>query len=282
MEYFFYFFVFIFGAIIGSFLNVVLYRHNTQLTLLGRSFCFSCNRQLTWRELFPIASYVALRGKCCFCKSKIASQYSMVEAAMGFLSVLLFWKLGGLAVFTDKVYSVGGVDWMWLFSALTLLVIFALLLLIAVYDLKHKIIPDTFSYSFAAVAFLRLLFLPGAFPFTLTVWDLFAGVILAAPFAFLWVVSQGKWMGWGDVKLALGIGWFLGLKAGLIAIVLAFWTGAIFGIFLILFGKLQKTPLFGHRVSMKSEVPFAPFLILGLLLAFFFPTTVSTLVVLCF
>jgi len=282
MEYLFYFFIFIFGAIIGSFLNVVLYRHNTQLTLLGRSFCFSCNRQLTWRELFPIASYIALRGKCRFCKSKIASQYSIVEAAMGFLSVLLFWKLGGLAVFTEKVYSVGGVDWMWIFSALTLFVIFGLLLLIVVYDLKHKIIPDTFSYAFVSLSFLRLLFLSGTFPFTLTVWDLFAGVILAAPFAFLWVVSQGKWMGLGDAKLALGIGWFLGLKAGLTAIILAFWIGAIFGIMLIVFGKLQKTPLFGHRVSMKSEVPFAPFLILGLLLVFFFPSIMNTLIALSF
>ncbi len=282
MEYLFYFFVFIFGAIIGSFLNVVLYRHNTQLTLLGRSFCFSCNRQLTWRELFPIASYIALRGKCRFCKSKIASQYSIVEAFMGAIFVLFFWKLGGFSLFMDKMFAGGGVNWDFLFAVALLLVILSILLLIVVYDLKHKIIPDTFSYSFALLSLLKLLFFPQTFPFVLTVWDLFAGVILAAPFAFLWVVSQGRWMGLGDAKLALGIGWFLGLKAGLTAIILAFWIGAIFGIALIVFGKFQKTPLFGHRVSMKSEVPFAPFLVLGLFLVFFFPSIMNTFIALSF
>jgi leader peptidase (prepilin peptidase)/N-methyltransferase len=271
MDYLFYFFVFIFGAIIGSFLNVVIYRHNTEMTLLGRSFCFSCNKQLTWRELFPIASFIALRGKCRFCKSKISWQYSIVETAMGFLSVLLFWKLGGFAAFAHRVILSSSIDWGWLFSAMVFIALLGILLLIAVYDLKHKIIPDTFSYLFAALAFLKLLFLPGTFPFALTVWDLLAGVILATPFALLWLISEGKWMGLGDAKLTLGIGWFLGIKAGFTAIVLAFWIGALFGVTLILAGKLEKYPLFKSRVSMKSELPFAPFLILGLLLVFFVP-----------
>ncbi|MFA5830813.1 MAG: prepilin peptidase [Candidatus Paceibacterota bacterium] len=276
MEYFFYFFVFILGAIIGSFLNVVIYRHNTEMTLLGRSFCFSCNKQLTWRELFPIASFLALRGKCRFCKSKISWQYSIVEAAMGFLSILLFWKLGGFAAFAHEVILGDSVDWLWLFSSMVFLVLLGILLLIAVYDLKHKIIPDTFSYLFAGLAFLKLLFLPGTFPFLLTAWDLFAGVILAAPFALLWLISEGRWMGLGDAKLVLGIGWFLGLGAGFTAVVLAFWIGAIFGVTLILAGKLEKYPLFKSRVSMKSELPFAPFLILGLLLVFFVPSIMET------
>jgi len=275
MEYFFYLFVFIFGAIIGSFLNVVLYRHNTEMTILGRSFCFSCNKQLTWRELFPIISFVALRGKCRFCKSKISRQYSIVEASMGILSVLLFWKLGGLAVFSDKVFGLTGADGEWIFSAAIFLALFSILLLIGVYDLKHKIIPDTFSYSFAALAFFKLLFLPGTYLFQLTMWDLFAGLILATPFALLWLISRGKWMGLGDAKLALGIGWFLGLKAGFTAIVLAFWIGAAFGVLLIIAGKLKKYSPWKSRVNMKTELPFAPFLILGLFLVFFVPSIMN-------
>ena len=276
MESLFYLFVFIFGAIIGSFLNVVLYRHNTTMTLMGRSFCFSCNKQLTWKELFPIASFLALRGKCRFCKSKIDKQYSLVEATMGILSVLLFWKLGGLAVFTDKVFAVDGVDWVWVLSTALLFTLFCLLVLIVVYDLKHKIIPDNFSYAFAALSLIKILFFSTTFPFTLTSWDLFAGLILASPFALLWLISQGRWMGLGDAKLALGIGWFLGLKAGFVSIVLAFWIGAIFGVTLIGINKLQKTSLFKHHVTMKSEIPFAPFLILGLLLVYFIPQIMLT------
>ncbi len=271
MEPLFYFFIFLFGAIIGSFLNVVLYRHNTTMTLMGRSFCFSCNKQLTWKELFPIASFIALRGKCRFCKSKIDNQYVMVEGVMGLLSVLLFWKLGGLATFSEKVFSVTGADWTWIFSSSLLFVVFSLLLVIVVYDLKHKIIPDNFSYAFASLSLLKMLFFPTTFPFTLTLWDLFAGLILASPFALLWVISQGRWMGLGDAKLALGIGWFLGLKAGFVSIVLAFWIGAAFGLSLIAINKLQKTSFFKHHVTMKSEIPFAPFLILGLLLVYFVP-----------
>ncbi len=243
---------------------------------MGRSFCFSCNKQLTWKELFPIASFLALRGKCRFCKSKIDKQYSLVEATMGILSVLLFWKLGGLAVFTDKVFAVDGVDWVWVLSTALLFTLFCLLVLIVVYDLKHKIIPDNFSYAFAALSLIKILFFSTTFPFTLTSWDLFAGLILASPFALLWLISQGRWMGLGDAKLALGIGWFLGLKAGFVSIVLAFWIGAIFGVTLIGINKLQKTSLFKHHVTMKSEIPFAPFLILGLLLVYFIPQIMLT------
>jgi prepilin signal peptidase PulO-like enzyme (type II secretory pathway) len=281
MEYIFYIFVFIFGAIIGSFLNVVICRHNTHLTLLGRSFCFSCNKQLTWYELFPILSYLALGGKCRSCKSKISRQYSIVEATMGLFSVLLFWKLGGFAVFMEKLFADSGADWGWILSMIITFVLLSLLVLIAVYDLKHKIIPDKFSYSFAALAFLKLLLFPASFPFALTMWDLFAGFILAAPFALLWVVSQGKWMGLGDAKLALGIGWFLGLQAGFVSIVLAFWIGALFGVALIVIGKIQA-PLFGRHVSMKTELPFAPFLILGLLLTYFIPSVMTAVSALFF
>lgn len=276
MEYIFYIFTFIFGAIFGSFLNVVIYRHNTEITIMGRSFCFSCNKQLSWYELFPILSFLALRGKCLTCKSKISRQYVIVETSMGILVSLLFWKLGGFSVFADKVAGINGTDWGWIFSTAVFLILLCLLVLIGVYDLKHKIIPDKFSYTFAILAFFKLLFLSGTYLFELTMWDLFAGIILAAPFALLWLVSQGRWMGLGDAKLALGIGWFLGLRAGFTAIVMSFWIGAAFGVLLIVAGKLKKYSPWKSRVNMKTELPFAPFLILGLLLVFFVPSIMDT------
>jgi leader peptidase (prepilin peptidase)/N-methyltransferase len=274
MEYVFYFFTFIFGTIIGSFLNVVVYRYNTGLTLSGRSFCFSCNKQLTWTELFPVFSYLVLGGKCRFCKSKISKQYTIVEIMMGIISSLIFWKLGGMNVFLQKAFG-EKFDFEWFIFIVFLFVLFGLLVAISVYDFKHKIIPDFWAYSFATVAFLRLVFLPTTFSFSPTGWDFFAGPILALPFALLWLVSGGRWMGLGDAKLTLGLGWFLGIKAGLIAIVLAFWIGAIFGLALLAIGKLSESSIFHRKLNMKSELPFAPFLILGLFLVFFVPSIIN-------
>lgn len=273
MEYLFYFLTFVFGSIIGSFLNVLIFRYNTGLTIMGRSFCFCCNKQLTWKELFPVFSFLALRGKCRLCKSKISWQYTIVEAFMGIVSMLIFWKLGGVNVFLDKISRTPDIGW--LLTIGFLFVIFSLLVAISVYDFKHKIIPDAWAYTFAAVAFLRLVLLPDSLPFYPTSIDLFSGLILALPFALLWLVSGGRWMGLGDAKLALGLGWFLGLMEGLVAIVLAFWIGAIFGLSLLLIGKLSEFSIFRRKMTMKSELPFAPFLILGLFIVFFVPAVMN-------
>lgn len=235
-----YFFIFLFGAIVGSFLNVVIARMNTSLTLLGRSFCFSCKRALAWRELFPIASFFALGGKCRYCKSKISWQYPAVEILTGLVFTLVFWKVH------------------YLFELLYIWIVMSVLIVILVYDLKHKIIPDNFAYGFAGLAFVKLLF--DHAPLT----DFLAGPLLAFPLAALWFVSGGKWIGLGDAKLMLGLGWFLGLMQGIDAMLIAFWTGAVVGIFLIILSRVGGK----YGWNLKSEVPFAPSLILGFFLSF--------------
>src|SRR3989339_1660823 len=88
---FFSVFVFLFGAVVGSFLNVVILRLNTgQSIVSGRSKCFNCAKKLKWRELLPIISFVFLRGKCSACKAKISWQYPLVETITGIIFVLLF------------------------------------------------------------------------------------------------------------------------------------------------------------------------------------------------
>jgi leader peptidase (prepilin peptidase)/N-methyltransferase len=91
--------------------------------------------------------------------------------------------------------------------------------------------------------------------------EFLSGLLIAAPFALFWLVSSGKWMGLGDAKLAVGLGWLLGLSRSLSGVVVAFWIGAIFGLSLVIFSK---------KHGMKSEIPFAPYLVLGALLAFLF------------
>jgi prepilin signal peptidase PulO-like enzyme (type II secretory pathway) len=245
-------FVFCLGTIIGSFLNVVVLRYQTGLSAVkGQSICFSCSKTLCWYELFPIFSFLAQRGRCRKCLSKISWQYPVVE----FITACLF-----LSVYLN----LGGLNAVWWQLILTLIFV-SFLIIISVYDLKHKIIPDGWSLSLAVVAviYTALSLWPtaghGSF------WGWLAGPILAAPLALLWLVSGGRWMGLGDGKLLLGLGWFLGLSQGLTGMILGFWLGALYGVFIMFFGL----SLFGKKITIKSEVPFAPFLILGFLLAYF-------------
>lgn len=250
---FFYIVFFILGTIIGSFLNVLILRYNTGVSAAkGRSFCFSCGRTLSWSELIPIISFVFQRGKCRNCKSKISWQYPLVELLTGLLFVGVFMKY--------QAFFVVGANLGLIILALILMAVFVF---ITVYDIKHKIIPDSLVVVFAVVSLLEILLVNHAhwLSFLLT------GPLLALPLFLLWLISKGNWMGLGDPKLVLCIGWFLGPVSGLSAIVLAFWSGAIYGLILM---ALSKFHWHGLKITQKSELPFAPFLVLGFLLVFFF------------
>ncbi len=266
-------FFFILGLIIGSFLNVVLFRYNTGRGIMGRSKCFSCRRSLDAIDLVPLFSFLVFRGRCRTCKSRISWQYPAVELATGILFAASYFLVAPAAL-----YSVG----QFAFQAAYLLIVMSLFVLITVYDMRHKIIPDMFAYAFAGISFLVLFLgfdqfgqihvvMPSAV-------SLFSGVILAFPFYFLWLISSGRWMGFGDAKLALGMGWFLGLGAGATAVIFGFWIGAAVSLLLLAMGalsrKYHRAKLLGFirvpALSMKSEIPFAPFLIAGLLIVFFF------------
>jgi leader peptidase (prepilin peptidase)/N-methyltransferase len=251
-----YFLFFVFGSIIGSFLNVVILRLHTGLSINGRSSCFSCGKMLSWIELVPILSFVFQRGRCIGCKSRISFQYPLVEIITGFIFLFTFLKI-------SPSFSP-----FYLLLTAYYLLIFSLLIIIAVYDFRHKIIPDGIVYFFVLLAFLHIFFEP----FQLTV--LIAGPVLFLPFFLLWLVSRGRWIGFGDAKLAWGIGWLLGLSAGFSALFVAFYTGALVGVALIVFEQLSRRfsglSLGGKNFTMKSEVPFGPFLILGVFLVFFF------------
>ncbi|MEA2112538.1 MAG: prepilin peptidase, partial [Patescibacteria group bacterium] len=257
--------IFIFGTIIGSFLNVVILRYG-KISLNGRSICPSCKETLRWFELVPVLSFIFLRGKCQRCHKKISWQYPLVEIVTGtlFLSIFNFQFL----IF--KQFPIFNFQ---LLNLILLWLIFSLLIIIFVYDLYHKIIPDCLVFLFSGLALLNFLILDfQGFGFYLTN-NLWAGPILAFPFAFLWFISGGRWMGLGDAKLALGIGFFLGLVEGSSALILGVWIGAVVGLFLIALSKVMKgRQLFfkGKNFTIKSELPFAPFLIIGTLLVFFF------------
>ena len=266
--------VFVFGTAVGSFLNVVILRHEKK-PISGRSGCPKCGKTLEWFELIPVLSFLIQKAKCRGCGRPISWQYPLVEIMTGFVFVAIFF-------FLTDFYRVGSIfDIAFLsfgFSFLTLASIWGLLVAIFVYDLYHKIIPDDFVFPFI---FLSLVWLfhsasSGEFFSSPSVSDMFMGPLFFLFFASLWYFSRGTWMGFGDAKLALGMGFLLGFSNGLSAFMLSFWIGAGVAVILFLYGtvikKLDniKVPLFLKELGLKSEIPFAPFLVIGTALAFFF------------
>ncbi len=246
-------FFFCLGVIIGSFLNVVIYRINTKKSLGGRSACMTCQNKLSWYELIPVFSFFALMGRCKICKTKISIQYPLVELTSGLIFVSLFIKFQDI-LFIDVF------NFIFVFTYYAFM--FSILLVISTYDIKHKIIPDQLSLMLAAFAFIGMFFFNahGYFVFHIpTLFDFMAGVAVSLPFALLWLVSRGTWMGLGDAKLAVGLGWLLGFSRILSATAIAFWSGAIIGIVLVIISK---------RYKMRSEIPFAPYLVFGSFLVF--------------
>lgn len=241
--------VFIFGTIIGSFLNVVAIRFNTGKTIGGRSRCMNCNRQLSWKELIPIISFLIQGGVCRKCKSKISWQYPLVELSTGIIFLLIFIYYPPLSTS---------------FAFITILYFFIASLLIAIsaYDIKHKIIPNIFVYIFIFASLISI-FIGGETWFHLPSLNaLIAGPLLALPFALIGFISKQTWMGLGDAKLILGIGWLLGFSAGANAIILSFWIAAVIAL-VWLYAKYGT-------FKAKTEIPFGPFLILGMFIVLFF------------
>ena len=154
-------------------------------------------------------------------------------------------------------------------TSISLGVTLAILVAIFVYDLYHKIIPDRWSLTFAISSLVYSLSLyswPDSFTDPKLYLHIASGLILFIPFYLLWKVSKGTWIGLGDGKLAIGIGFLLGLIPGLSAVVFSFWIGALSAIIIMLISHLE---LLSSRITMKSEIPFGPFMIISTLIVLF-------------
>jgi len=231
-------FIFIFGLIVGSFLNCVIYRLETGKSFLGgRSFCPDCQHVLSWNDLVPVFSFLMLGGRCRYCNKKISWQYPLVELTTALLFILIFNLSQNLL---NTSY--------WLLITSFLIIIF-------VYDLKHYIIPDKVVFPAIVLALIYNLLDTNY----LLLNTILAALSASAFFLSIYLISKGKWLGFGDVKLSFLIGLYLGFPNILVALFLAFLIGAIIG--LILIAKGRKT--------LKSIVPFGPFLVIGTFLAMF-------------
>jgi len=231
------------GLIIGSFLNAVIYRlSQSESVAKGRSYCPHCKHQLSWLDLFPVVSFIMLAGKCRYCQKTISWQYPAVEVVTAVVFALLvsqFW-------FPYWLYAVA------------LLAVASALIVIFVYDFYYYLIPDKVLFPAAAVMFSYRLFA------WLANWDsltnyLVAALVAAGFFLAIFLVSRGRWIGFGDVKLAILLGLMLGWPNIIVGLWLSFLLGAVVGV----------AAMVASKKGMKSEMPFAPFLILGTFLALF-------------
>lgn len=237
-------FVFIFGLIIGSFLNCLVWRLRTGESLLGRSYCPKCKKQIAWYDNLPVASFILLSGKCRECGQSISWQYPAVELATGVLFVIAYYLSYELRVTSYEFIVQLLRDW-FLISAM---------MVIFIYDLRWRLILDAVTLP----ACLVVLILNLALGFSL--WNLLVSGIIGSGFFLLqFLISGGKWIGGGDIRLGLLMGLALGWPGVIAAIIISYFLGSLVGLGLIAAGKKR----------WGSEVPLGVFLAAGTIIDLF-------------
>ena len=242
---------FIFGTIIGSFLNVCIYRIPVGMSVVKpRSRCGSCGKTLTGIDMIPIFSWLFLKGKCRSCQSKVSMRYPLIEALEGvlFLCVFLKYQMSFMTLI------------LWIFTSILTVVFFI--------DLDHKIIPNKIVVFSLLMSALPVLYhLNSGYPLYPSVswlepiWGFLlpTGIMLSIAILSILIFKRSG-LGYGDVKIFAPIGIFLGWKLALLAIWLSFVLGGLFGIYWIVIRKK----------SSKEVIPFAPFIVISSFIAIFY------------
>jgi leader peptidase (prepilin peptidase)/N-methyltransferase len=237
-------YVFVLGCIVGSFLNVVIYRlPRRRSVVLPSSSCPSCEAAIRWFDNIPILSWLLLLGRCRRCKAPIPIRYPAVEAAAGLMAALAFQRHG---------LSVSGVE-MVVFSWVSLV--------LGLIDLEHQILPDVLTYP-SIVFGLAASWFGGLTPWLSSVVGAAMGAALPIAVILLYRLLRGEeGMGWGDVKYLAAIGAVVGVHNCLWVLVVAAIVGALVGGILIALG----------RGSGKTALPFGTFLALAVVVWLYVP-----------
>lgn len=228
------------GAIAASFAGVVAERFRTgESWITGRSRCDACGTALRARDLVPIVSWLLHAGRCGACGVRISARHACIEILLGLIFLGAYEKLGLVL------------------ALVPLLAAFVAILVIVLYDLRHMIIPPALSAAFIAFSLLYALFFYDAQTLG---WTALEAIGVALFLLLFYAVSGGRAMGLGDPPVAFGLALLAGTDA-VGGLTFSFWIGAAIGIIILL-----RRP---HGTRMGIEVPFAPFLAAGFLLAFF-------------
>jgi len=245
-------FLIIFGLIIGSFLNVVIYRLPLEKSIVKpRSHCPACNTTIKFYDNIPVVSYILLRGKCRHCRAGISPIYPAVEAITGFNFWLSYVYFGQQPLYT----------------AASILFI-CLLLSLALIDLKHMILPLELTIGGAAVFLIYSFFNPVISPIEAFGTAAGGALVFAAIYYLYLKVREIEGLGQGDIWMMLLLGSFLGINKLVIAVLLASFSGLIVGMFFIIFKKKD----------LKMALPFGTFLSLGSYISLFWGDEILKLI----
>ena len=226
-------FTFIFGAVVGSFLNVCIFRMPAKISIIKPlSQCPHCHHPIRFYDNIPLISYIVLRGKCRDCGGKISWRYPLVELITAILSLVLFLKFGTTLIF------------------LTFFIFVSVLIVITFIDLDHQTIPDVLTLPGIPIFFLLAIFVVKISWHEALIGILIGGGVLFA-IAFVYeLITKREGMGGGDIKLLAMIGGFLGWKSLIFILLFSSFSGAIVGI----------TAMIIKKQDMKYAVPFGPIL----------------------
>lgn len=240
-------FIVVLGLVIGSFLNVVIYRLPRGESLWNPpSHCPQCNKPVQWYDNIPVMSFLLLGGRCRNCKKPISWRYPLVEGLCASCFLLTFWRYYPITLDSPS-----------LITTIKDVLLISILIPVFFIDLEHQIIPDSLSYTLV-ISGLILSGIQGYLVLSLAGAGIGVGLFcLIFSLSFLFLRQPG--MGIGDIKIAAGIGAFLGWKMGLLSFFLSFLIGAVVAGGFLLF-RLK---------GMKDKIPFGPFLALGTLLTLF-------------
>jgi len=259
MDFILGFFIFFFGASIGSFLNVLIDRLPQEKKITGRSVCDECGHQLSWYDLIPIFSFFLLKGYCRYCRKKISSQYPLVEILTGLMFIFVF------LTYVKNIQEIS--IWQNWLVILSLWGIVSCFIVIFFSDVKYHLISDYilwalfgFSLFYHLIGIWVKIGVDHDRPLQFLTNFIFSGLIVAFPIWLIYFLSKERAMGLGDVYLSAILGFLLGWQKGFLALYFAFVFGGITGLFLILFG----------RKKLKSKIAFGPFLVVGAFLMLFF------------
>lgn len=244
----FYILSFLFGASIGSFVQVIVTRFNVASIIKTRSKCLSCGEALRTYDLFPIFSYLYLLGKCRHCKSSYGISTLIIELIYGLVFVLLYhFILAGPGT---------------ILVSLSFLIYYTLLFItlgvIALYDKAHSYIPVPYLMGYLA---LTVGFMFKSYINEPSIFVVIAPFAVALPFLLIWIISKGKALGFGDIVLFFGVGAFFGIAQGSAVFLISIWTGAIFGAVKYFLTEKSK------RKNMA--IPFVPFIVFAFLFVLF-------------
>ncbi len=242
-------FILAFGAIMGSFLNVLIYRLPLEISIIfPLSSCPSCKKSISWYENIPIFSYLLLKGRCSKCKEVISLRYPFVE---------LLSSIGTFFIISEYLYNP--------IYSIFYCIIFYIFIIIIFIDLKHKIIPDSLNIILSIIFIIASLF-ENSWLFTIL-----GGLVgLSFPLGITWLyylIRKQEGLGGGDIKLFCALGFYLGVQGIVMNIFISCFLGTIFSILMIIF----------KRVSAKEYIPFGPYIVITASLQIFFPEYINLL-----